>query len=275
MSDVRRPVLRYHGGKWMLAPWIIGHFPKHKVYVEPYAGGASILMRKPRSYAEVYNDLASEVVNVFRVLRDPMKAEDLRRRIELTPFAREEFVATYEAVEDDVEAARRTIARSMMGFGSDGTLATRPTGFRANSNRSGTTPARDWVNYPSAIPAFVERLQGVIIEQRPAIRVIEHHDATDTLHYVDPPYLHSTRASEKMYDVEMTDEDHRELAAVLRGLKGMIVLSGYPSPLYEQLYGGWHRVEREALADGARPRTEVLWLNTAAAQSLPAPRLIA
>jgi hypothetical protein len=81
-----RPALRYHGGKWLLAPWIIEHFPDHKIYVEPYGGGASVLLRKPRSYSEVYNELDGDVVNVFRCLRD--HGPELRRRLTLTPFAR-------------------------------------------------------------------------------------------------------------------------------------------------------------------------------------------
>ena len=85
-----RPLLRYHGGKWLLAPWIISHFPAHRVYVEPFGGAASVLIRKERSYAEVYNDLDSEVVNLFRVLR--AQPDDLVHAIELTPFARDEFV---------------------------------------------------------------------------------------------------------------------------------------------------------------------------------------
>ena len=69
-----RPALRYHGGKWRLAPWIIGHFPAHKIYCEPFCGAASVLLRKPRSRIEIINDLDSEVTNLFQILRDPEHA---------------------------------------------------------------------------------------------------------------------------------------------------------------------------------------------------------
>lgn len=83
---VKRPLLRYHGGKWKLAPWILRHLPPHRVYVEPFGGGGSVLLQKPRSYAEVYNDLDGEIVNLFRVARE--RGEELAQAVELTPFAR-------------------------------------------------------------------------------------------------------------------------------------------------------------------------------------------
>jgi len=270
-SLVQRPVLRYHGGKWKLAVWIVANMPPHRIYVEPFGGAASVLMRKPRSYAEVYNDRWNTVVNVFRVLRNPESAARLRSLLELTPFARSEFDdcgdADIGSLEDDVEAARRTILRSFAGFGSASTNAKCSTGFRANSHRSGTTPAHDWANYPKHISSFVERLSGVCIENRDALEVIDQHDSSKTLIYADPPYLHSTRNMQRgnaAYAVEMSDEDHERLAEKLHSVKGMVMLSGYPSQLYERLYGDWIRLERRALADGARPRVECLWLNPAA-----------
>lgn len=270
MNTPTRPVIRYHGGKWKLAPWIISHFPAHRIYVEPFGGAGSVLLRKPRAYAEVYNDLDGEVVNLFRVLRDPDQAQTLRRLLYLTPFAREEFVLSYTPTDDPIEHSRRTVARAFMGFGSSAHNASKATGFRANSNRSGTTPAHDWANWPDVIPALVERLHGVVIENRPALEVIRQHDGPETLYYVDPPYVHGTRKPRqaKNYRHEMTDTDHRELAAALHACRGMVVISGYRCPLYDELYAGWARIDRSTYADGGSPRTETLWLSpTATRQS--------
>ncbi|AVX04320.1 site-specific DNA-methyltransferase (adenine-specific) [Maritalea myrionectae] len=265
VEQPRRPVLRWHGGKWMLAPWIIEHFPAHQVYVEPFGGAASVLMRKTRSYAEIYNDLDCEVVNLFRVLRSD-KAKRLVEAVRQTPFARDEFKEAYQRSSDPVERARRLIIRSFMGFGSNG--HNRVTGFRANSNRSGTTPTHDWVNYPDSLATVVKRLEGVTVENRDAVDVMAQHDAPTTLHYVDPPYVMATRDGGEDYAHEMDDQDHAELLEFLKSLSGMVVLSGYPHPLYEVSLNGWRRIERKALADGAKPRTEVLWINAAAAQRL-------
>lgn len=257
--NLMRPVLRWHGGKWLLAPWIISHFPSHRVYVEPFGGAASVLLRKPRAYAEVYNDLDDEVVNLFSVLRGPRAAE-LVEALHLTPFASTEFKAAYAASDDPVERARRTVVKSFQGFGSN--AVHRASGFRSNSNRPGTTPARDWRNYPEAIPAIIDRLRGVTITCRDACEVMANHDAPDTLHYVDPPYMMATRTDDGAdYAHEMTNDQHTELLAFLCKLEGKVVLSGYPHPAYDAALEGWRRIERRALADGASERTEVLWLN--------------
>lgn len=253
-----RPLLRWHGGKWILAPWIIEHLPPHRVYVEPFGGAASVLLRKPRSYAEVYNDLDDDVVNLFRVLRSP-DAGRLVEAVKLTPFSRVEQSEAYAKTDDPVERARRLIVRSFQGFGSNGTH--RATGFRANSTRSGTTPARDWLNYPDALAIIVERLRGVTIENRDALKVMAVNDCPEAVHYVDPPYLPETRDSGTDYAHEMTADDHSRLLDFLPSLKGVVLLSGYASNLYDAALGGWRRIERLALADGARARTEVLWIN--------------
>jgi DNA adenine methylase len=281
--NASRPVLRYYGGKWRLADWIISHFPAHRIYVEPFGGGASVLIQKPRVYAEIYNDLDGEIVNVFRVLRCAASAKQLERTLRLTPFSRNEFMAAYRKSRRPIEQARRTLIKSYMGFGSNGlwskdatgagmrTQASTwcpPTGFRSDAKRSGTTPAHDWASWPDQIDAFTQRLSAVVIENRPAEDLIETHDRQDTLHYVDPPYVPETRSSPRQqYRHEMSRKDHERLGELLNAAKGMVVLSGYPSSLYDkQLYSHWHRVERKHLADGARPKIEVLWLNPRASE---------
>lgn len=262
-----RPVLRYHGGKFRLASWIISHFPPHRCYVEPYAGAASVLMRKPRSPAECINDLDDRIVNVFRMLRDPETAQELRRRLELTPFARTEFDESYAPPKDPVDDALKTLALSFMGQGSDSVTRGYRTGFRcALRNRdSKALPSHEWADWPSQIPAFVDRLRGVAIERADALQVICRLDSPDTLFYIDPPYLSSTRTASRKhgYRHEMTDDDHVKLAEIVRDLEGMVVISGYPSTLYEDLYGDWIRQECDAMADRGRRRTEVIWLNDA------------
>ena len=272
MSGHTRPVLRWHGGKYRLATWIISHLPPHRIYVEPYGGAASVLMRKQRSYAEVYNDLDGDVVNLFRVLRDPVTAERLREVVKLTPWSRTEFFESYEVVEDPVERARRTVVRCFMSHGSTSRRANR-TGFRAKCFRQNQTGARDWMGWPEQIPAFVERLRGVVIECRPALEVIAQQDSPATLFYIDPPYLVETRTGvkcqsdrDRAYVHDLDEPDHRELARVLHEIQGMAVVSGYPHPLYDELYAGWMRVEKDATVDGGGVRREVLWISPAAAR---------
>jgi DNA adenine methylase len=260
---VTRPLMRYYGGKWRIAPWIIEKMPPHRCYTECFGGAASVLLRKQRAYSEVYNDLDGEIVNVFRVLRNPALARDLVRVVRLTPYAREEFKNSYLTDGDPVEQARRTFFRAAAGFASGAQLQY-GTGFRSNVTRQHTTSADNWRDMPDVLEQIIERLRGVIIENEPAIKVLCRYDGPMTLHYVDPPYVYATRNERNAgstYRHEMTDEQHKDLADTLHDLAGVVIVSGYPSPLYEDLYANWQRWERAAKADGARDRIEVLWIN--------------
>ncbi len=277
MSHVTSPALRYHGAKFRLAPWVLQHFPEHRCYVEPFGGAAGVLLQKTRAYAEVYNDLDDDIANFFRVLRDPGQSERLIQLLQLTPYARAEFDLSYQDSDEPVERARRTAVRACMGYGSAG--ATKGvTGFRIDTARQYGTAQGLWSRYPGQLPAVVERLQGVLIENRPAIDVMQQHDTPDTLHFVDPPYVLGTRSlrnvAQGCYRHEMTDEQHLELLAVLRSLQGMVVLSGYPSELYERELADWqiHTTgARISAGRGTAVKTEVLWLNPACQQRLAAP----
>lgn len=277
MAKVESPALRYHGAKFRLAPWVMQFFPDHRVYVEPFGGAAGVLLQKPRAYAEVYNDLDDDIANFFRVLRDPEQAEQLIQLLHLTPYARSEFDLSYEDCTDPVERARRTAVRAGMGFGSAG--ATKGvTGFRIDTARPYGTAQHLWTRYPGQLPAVIERLQGVLIENRPAVEVMQQHDTPDTLHFVDPPYVFGTRSQRNVvqgcYRHEMTDEQHMELLGVLKNLQGMVVLCGYASELYERELADWqvHTTgSRISAGRGTAVKTEVLWINAACQQRLAAP----
>jgi DNA adenine methylase len=164
------------------------------------------------------------------------------------------------------------MVRSQMGFGSDSTCTNRKTGFRSNASTDGcgrgTTPALDWSRLPGHVRTWTARLAGVVIDDRPATEVMIEHDGHSTLHYVDPPYLHSTRSDRRGYAHEMTDEDHRELAVVLAGLEGSVVVSAYRCPMYDELYRGWIRVDKPVIVFRASRRVESLYLNPRASASL-------
>lgn len=256
-----RPLVRYLGGKWILGPWIISHFPPHKAYVEPFGGGASILLRKPRAFAEVYNDAEGEIVNLFRMVRT--RGPELIDAVKLTPFARDEYEAAF-VVEpsDDLDRARMTLVKTWMGRGSNNIR--KRSGFRkyfGSEARPSRSTAAEWRNLPDAIALVVERLQGVTIENRDAIHVMQAHDAPDTLHYVDPPYTHKERGTDSRYRLEFSEADHRRLAEALNAMRGRVVLSGYRSDLYDDLYQGWVRLDKTTFADGGRKRVESLWLS--------------
>jgi DNA adenine methylase len=271
---VKRPVLRYHGGKFRLAPWVISHFPPHRCYVEPYGGAAGVLVQKDRAYAEVYNDLDGDIVNLFRVLREPGQCARLIQLLQLTPYAREEFDNAYEPTDEPIERARRTFIRAEMGFGSAGATKGN-TGFRIDTRRKYGTAQDLWARFPELLAQVCERLTGVMVENRPALSIIEQHDAPDTLFYVDPPYLLSTRYSGakhgRYYECEMNNGDHFKLLEVLRDVQGMVVLSGYPSSEYDDALQGWSKASTEARISsrlGTALRTECLWINPSCAVAL-------
>ena len=259
---ITRPALRWYGGKWRLAPWIIGHLPTHDAYCESYGGAASVLLRKPPAPLETFNDRHGRLVNFFTVLRE--RPDALAHAIELTPYARAEFELAHRPAADPLEDARRLYVLANQGRGaaaSGRTLA----GWRTEHNPAHhQVPARQFT--AAHLGAIAARLKHMQIERADALAVIARYDSPATLHYVDPPYVRATRnpRSWSRFAHDLTDADHRALAEVLHQVQGMVVLSGYPSGLYEELYGDWQRVDCPARDDAVRPRVESLWRNPAA-----------
>lgn len=267
LGEMTSPPVRYYGGKWRIAPWVISQFPKHDCYCEPFAGGASVLLRKPPSQFEVLNDINGDVVNFFRVLRE--YPAQLINAIRYTPVSRLEHRLAHHRRDEDtpVERARKFYVRSRQSFGSgEGRYNT---GWRYQRNSSkGTSVVREWQNVRS-LWAASDRLLDVQIECDDAIKTVTRFDAQGTLFYVDPPYPMSTRHSNApRYWQEMTDADHVALAEALHEVEGMVIISSYPSPLYRDLYAGWRMVTKRTRTNGNNYRQECMWISPSIDESV-------
>lgn len=260
---IGRPAIRYFGGKWRLAPWIMSYFPEHICYCEPFGGGANVILQKEPSYIDVYNDLNGDVVSFFRVIRE--RKDELVEAIRWTPYARGEYELSFEPTTDPLEQARRLYVQAWM----------KRDGYRVNDKSSGwrvtktdargtKTPVDDWNNIEH-LYEVANRLKQMTIENGPALTVINRYDAPTTLFYLDPPYVQSTRNRRwalTAYQYEMTDADHEELARALNRIEGMAIVSGYPSPLYEGLYAGWQMITKELSQNNqSEAKIEALWLS--------------
>jgi DNA adenine methylase len=243
---------------------IIECFPPHQTYLEPFGGAGSVLLNKAPAPVEVYNDLDERITRLFRVLRD--HGDEFRRLLTLTPYSEAEFDHAIEPAENEIEQARRDFVRWRMSLGGRGDS------FSCTLHRIRRGMADVVSGYLSMIdgqlPAIIERLRRVQIICRPALEAIRTWDGPDTLIYCDPPYLHETRheGSRNVYGVEMSEQDHRELAAALNSCKAKVVLSGYPSILYDELYPSWRTMTFDIANHAAGGRTkarkqEKLWLN--------------
>ncbi len=263
-----KAALRYFGAKNRLAGWVNSFIPDHRVYVEPFGGSAAVLLNKPRSEIEVYNDIYRDVVNYFRVLRDG-DVNELVRLLELTAFSREEYQQAAEALPDDggLEAARRFLVRSFMCIASNGVFRAKG-GFRWGGLKRVPSHAWDWRLFPDRLHAVADRLQGVYIENIDALEVMGKFDSPETVHYVDPPYMLEARTKDGRYDHEYTASDHGKLLWFLSQLKGKVMLSGYRTAEYAKVLKDWSLVSCATRASQNAPREECLWLNFELEQKL-------
>lgn len=257
-----KPPVGYFGAKTTIAAQIAALLPTHEHYVEPYAGSLAVLLAKPPSRMETVNDLDRDLMTFWRLLRD--RPADLERACALTPHGRAELQAAYLPASDELERARRVWVQLTQGRG----RTLRATGWCYYQDPAGSTLSMPGYlrGYVARIAPAAARLAAVSLECRPALDLIgAYGQHRSVLLYVDPPYLASTRHDAARYQHEMaSDAEHRKLADALRECSAAVVLSGYHSPLYADLYRGWHRHEIRTLTSngrGDKARTEVLWSN--------------
>lgn len=250
-------ILNYPGAKWGLAEMIVSMMPKHRSYLEPFFGSGAVLFNKPPSAIETVNDLDGDITNFFKVLRE--RTDDLVRAISLTPYSRDVFNDAHENKGvDSFDRAYRFAIRSRMGHGFK---TYEKTGFKIDVfARERSYCVDTWNAMPSRLAEAAARLKGVQIENRPAIEVIRKFNHDNVLIYADPPYLMNTRGG-KQYNCEMDENDHLELLAALRDHRGYVILSGYPSEMYDRELKGWHKVMKKSYNQNSDPRIEVLWCN--------------
>jgi DNA adenine methylase len=282
MSKTLTPPLKWHGGKHYLARRIVDLMPPHLHYVEPYAGGLAVLLaRDPdddrrlwladtsdqRGVSEVANDINGRLMNFWRVLRDLETFARFRRAVEAIPLSRAEWEAAHAHPQDGKDSVADAVAFFVDCRQSRSGLMKGFTPLTRNRTRRGMNGnASEWLSAVDGLAAVHARLRRVVLENLPALELIRKHDGARTLFYCDPPYLHGTRTARDAYAFEMGEGDHRELLELLRQCRGKVMLSGYPSSLYDAALAGWtrHTFELPNNAAGGPKKereTEVLWCN--------------
>lgn len=228
----------YAGGKVRRLDQLAGLVPVGDLYVEPFGGaGAMLLSRDPvPGTREVLNDLDGDIVNLFRVLRDPDQAGELHRRLSLTPYARAEYNEAVQLLRfgspDGLLRAWATFVVVSQSFNS----SSRP----AINGWSSGGPSPRWWRRVAWIDSWHERLANVTLEADDALNVIDRYDGPGTVFYVDPPYHPDTRTNRVLYRQELDAAGHQRLVERLLDIQGVVVLSGYQHPIYEQLeQRGW------------------------------------
>ena len=250
-------LLNYPGAKWGMAKEIVALMPPHRSYLEPFFGSGAVLFNKPPSAIETVNDIDGDITNFFQVLRE--QPERLAAWISMTPYSRDVFNDAHEnRGSTRFEQAYKFAIRSKMGHGFK---TYQKTGFKIDVYARERSYCVDcWNRLPQDLLQAAQRMKGVQIEHQPALQVIRKFNHDNVLIYADPPYLLNTRGG-KQYRHEMTEQDHVELLAALLQHKGPVIISGYPSELYDRELRNWSRITRKSYNQNSDPRTEVLWCN--------------
>lgn len=259
-----KALFRYPGSKWSIADWIIGHFPagyEKMVYLEPFVGSGAVFFNKKPGAVETVNDLDSDIVNLFRVLRE--QPEELKRAMELTPYSREEYDLSFEPCDEPVEKARRYMVKTTQAIGAkmDGKC-----GWRNHKQMKIGGTACKWAGITETIDTAAARLRGdtthlVQIEHSDALHLIRRYNFPEVLMYLDPPYVRSTRKSGKLYRYEMDDDGQAELLELIKASRAKIIISGYDCDLYNTALAGWEKDSTMTHTTSAEMAQETIWMN--------------
>ncbi|MEI8196586.1 MAG: DNA adenine methylase, partial [Phycisphaerae bacterium] len=264
-SVIIAPPISWYGGKAQLAQRIVDLIPKHHCYVEVFFGSGAVFFRKPPSSVEIINDLNSEIIGLFRILRDEGQTQELQRLLKLTPYSREEhdWCRANPQTQDPVERARRFFVRCRQSF--SGVID------EAWSHSLEENRATNMVTPIDALLQVSERLRHVQVENKDFRAILNTCDRAGVVVYCDPPYLHGRRRRKNAYTHTMTEADHADLLNIVGEFsRAKVILSGYHHPLYDQQLKRWSRFEIPVFEYATTPtagvrhkgrRTECLWTN--------------
>jgi DNA adenine methylase len=271
MTNINPPI-KYHGGKHYLAKRIIALMPKHTHYVEPYFGGGAVLLAKdPEGVSEVVNDINHDLSIFWNVLANDELLKEFQRQVDTLPFSepifddcRNRLKSKWKGSAVDIAVQFFVVCRQSMA----GRMKDFAPLSRNRTRRGMNEQASAWLTAIDGLPQVHARLKRVVILNKDALEVIRQQDGGKTLFYIDPPYLHETRATTGEYDYEMTEAQHEELLKTLATIKGKFLLSGYDSDLYASYAGrhGWthHQFDLPNNAAGGRSKRrmiESVWCN--------------
>ena len=275
----------WFGGKGQMQRKIISLLPHHLEYIEPFFGAGSVFFAKQPAQVETINDLNSSVMDFFRVLRD--RPQEFLELANLTLWSRELFEECRAHWWEETEEVRRAwrwwvVARMSFSGCFGGSFSTSIT----TSSRGIASTCSKMLRTLEYLPQMVDRLQRTQIENTDALKVLERYCTPQSLCYLDPPYVMSTRES-WTYDKEMTSAEHRRLVkALLSELPGRFLLSGYRHPIYVPLEdSGWKRIDFKTACHAAgntrdtgiqgkgsalrhAPRIESVWLDPQTAREV-------
>lgn len=265
-------MIRWAGGKGRQLKDLLPLIPLGKTYIEPFGGGASVLLNKQPSEVEVYNDLDSALVNLFEVVRDDETFDALAERLRWTPYSREEFA---NAVEGHASGEDRVVRAALFYTMLNQSISGKRLAVKSDWSRSRNQNLGDrWHMRQQKLGPIHARLRGIQIESRDALDVLQEWDGPDSVFYCDPPYILDTRKKQKYYAVEPGDDYHHQLVDVLLEVEGMVILSGYEHPIYDRLreagwmtdlYGANASMATDRKVEEVTKRIEIVYRNPQAA----------
>lgn len=265
----------WFGSKRNLAPAIVTELGPHRAYWEPFCGSMAVLLAKEPATMETVNDLHGDLINLARIVRDPVKGPMLYRRLRRVMMAKAMHtdaadVIRYDITQpDDVSRAEAYFIASWMGRNGVAGSRSYNFGYCTRYTKNGGHAATRFANAVESIPAWRRRLRRVNILNQDAFTLIERvEDADGVVMYIDSPYI--VKGAKYVHDFEA--EDHQRLAhALSRFRRTRVVVSYYEHPRLVEMYAGWTKrtfdVSKAMASQGKRDKEndiralEVLLIN--------------